>query len=192
MLEKKIPSPPHIAGFTMSSGSNILLFLAHWKKKSDFWKQLEVALSYTIWLVFFISRKGKHYVFCTFQLASHFRAVSDPLLCLQSANSYLLYLVCLVSSGEILHLSAIPKSEWDWIWKCRVLQTSSFCWCCGTWQRGEQDIFLRETNTDMDRHLCACRHIEPETCTYSSVNVVHYWKSNHSKKATYLERGMDL
>ena len=101
-------------------------------------------------------------------------------------SSYLLYLVCLVSPGEILHLSAIPKSEWDWIWKCRVLQTSSFCWCCGTWQRGEQDIFLGETNTRAKRHLCASRHMKPDTHhTYSSVNGVHYRKKATTVK-TYI------
>lgn len=83
----------------------------------------------------------------------------------RSRHTHIYYIwFVLFPPGEILHLTARPKSEWDWIWKWRVLQTSSFCWCCGTRQHGEQDIFLRETNTRAYRHFCASRHIKPDSC----------------------------
>lgn len=50
----------------------------------------------------------------------------------------------LLSSSEILQLSARPESGWDWLWKCQTLQTSNFCWCWTTRQRGERHILLRE------------------------------------------------
>lgn len=123
----------------MFSGRSILFFFAHLNKRIRLIKTVgSGAVIHHLACAFYLQER-KYHVFCTFQLASNFRAVSAiASVWGKKKTSYLLYLVRLVSSGEILHLLARPKSEWDWIWKCQVLQTSSFCWCCGTWQHGEK------------------------------------------------------
>lgn len=104
---------------------------------------------------------------------------SNPLL---RPTPFLQYLVCLVPSGEILHFSAIPTSEWDWIWKYRVLQTGHFCWSHATWQLREQDTFLRETNTTTSIQLWASWHIKPDVQhTHPSVYASHCRKGDYRK-----------
>lgn len=58
-------------------GKKHFIVLGPLKKKES--ELLEVALSYTIWLVFLFSKKRKLCFFfcCPFQLEPHFRAVSD-------------------------------------------------------------------------------------------------------------------
>lgn len=117
---------------------------------------------------FSLAGGGKHYVIRTFRTASNFRTVSDPLLLLRhvkkKAHIFHIWFL-LFPLVQILHPSEDPMSEWDWIWKCQTLQTSSFCWCCGTWQ---WDVSLGETNTQPPVHKLDSR-------THSRVNVGH-WK----------------
>lgn len=76
MLGGEIPTLAHIADFVMFSGRSILFFFAHLNKRIRLIKTVgSGAVIHHLACAFYLQER-KYHVFCTFQLASNFRAVS--------------------------------------------------------------------------------------------------------------------
>lgn len=153
----------HIADFVMFSGRNILFFFAHLNKRIRLIKTVgSGAVIHHLACAFYLQER-KNYVFCTFQLAPNFRAVSDPLPSLQYGKK-LIFTIFGSSCFLLWNSASLGKTQ---VWMRLDMEMSSaadqqfllMLWNLTAWRTGHIPQRNKHSHIQSPTHKTRLVHI---------------------------------